>query len=634
VRLLVECGGRNNHIWSHIGLTPVIFIVFLLFVTIATEIALGKLENDIRKEYGHTLETVLGISHEAVGILVEDRISDTQSMASRQEFLRYLEKEPGTHSKIYQGKFSETHTHKGLIGYALVRADFTVAALSERLSYKVNKDTFVSLSDKLSKVLEGNGVFLPPAQGEVILENNGTPTINKPIIIIAAPIKRGDGTVAGALLRISDPAVDFSTITHLGRLGKTGETYSFNRDGKLLTNPRFRKLLIEIGLISADEESILNITLKDPGEHVRHVLSSEAEYAQRPFTVMAQSALSKNMGLNITGYNDYRGERVLGAWLWDEKLNIGFASEIDEAEVLDKFNNTKYVVGATLLAVAMCAIISCSFLMMNRRNYELSLIAAKEGAEKADKAKTLFMSSMSHELRTPLTSIIGFSEQVASENLGPLNNLQKDVLGRVQRCGTNLLALINEVLDYVRIESEQEEPRLLNVSIDYVLTSAICQLEHSMDIGKVQIVVDENMKQSRILTDANHLQRILINLLSNAIKHGSSDGEIIVSSQQLDESFIRVSVQDRGPGIPEEKLKYIFEPFDRIGREGLNISGSGIGLSFVKKLTELIGGRIMVESQVDRGTVVHLDLPVANTNYDAPPKPITVLHVEDDPDTA
>ncbi|MDH5477992.1 MAG: hybrid sensor histidine kinase/response regulator [Nitrospinota bacterium] len=615
--------------------TPVFLLAFLLFVATASLFALNRLEYETRKNYGQALETVLDVAHEAVSILVEDRVYDNKYMAINPIYLDHLEKLSSLSGKKYQMEFHEPHIHTGVIGYALVRSDFTIAALSKGLMGRIRDTSFLDLSGQLSPLFKGESVFLPPRLIGFSSEDNGADIVQVPTIVIASPIRHRDGTLAGALLQLSDPAMDFSRITHLGRMGRSGETYAFNIEGKLLTDSRFHDQLINDGLIMAGETCVLKVSVKDPGGRLAHGFRSTIAPDEFPFTLMAKSALSGNRGLDINAYNNYRGERVLGAWLWDERLGMGLATEIDEVEVLEDFNKTKFVVGATLIAIGASAIFLFSLLVITRRKYELSLIAAKEAAEKADKAKSLFMASISHELRTPLTSIIGFSEQVASENLGPVNNVQKDAVQRINKCGEDLLRIINSVLDYVRLESGKEEPILECVNLEFLVVKAIVEVEQSFGSGNIRISMDCWRKDSWVLADEHYLKQIFVNLLSNAIKYGGADGVINVSCHLRDDSHIRVSVKDHGPGMPKEKLESIFEPFNRIGKEGLNVHGSGIGLSLVRKMTEAINGRIIVESQLDHGTVVHIDLPLVKVDQEAKTisaVPSKILYVEDDPD--
>jgi len=340
---------------------------------------------------------------------------------------------------------------------------------------------------------------------------------------------------------------------------------------------------------------------------------------------------------------------VLGAWLWDKELNIGLIAKIEEGEVLEHFTQTKTIVGRTLIIILAMAVIFYVVLTMSRKKFEKSLIKAKESAERSDSAKTLFLSSMSHEFRTPLTAIIGFSEQIGSGNLGPLNSVQKDALSRIEASGMHLLGLINNVLEYVRFESGQAEITLEKINLCISIMEAVCEVEQSLENKNTQIKVDVECEDLAVMADRYYLTQILIILLSNAIKHGAPSGEgVAISSRQHGEKLVRISVADSGPGIPVEKIKSMFAPFERMGKEGLNIKGLGIGLALAKKLTEMMGGKIQVDTKMGQGTIFNIDLPSPKTDsvsssFQSAPvtnirrrtikgRTITVLYVEDDPD--
>jgi hypothetical protein len=158
-----------------------------------------------------------------------------------------------------------------------------------------------------------------------------------------------------------DPARDFTRLIQLGRLGQSGETYAFDRYGKLLSESRFDEDLRKIGLIGKDEESILTISLRDPGGDMTKGFTPSVPGYQQPLTLMAREATQGKSGLNAAGYRDYRGVRVCGAWLWDHQLQIGIASEIDEADALGPYYTMRTLILAVLGITVLLALGSLVF---------------------------------------------------------------------------------------------------------------------------------------------------------------------------------------------------------------------------------------------------------------------------------
>ena len=158
-----------------------------------------------------------------------------------------------------------------------------------------------------------------------------------------------------------DPAMDFTRLIQLGRIGKSGETYAFGRYGKLLSESRFDEDLRKAGLIGEDEKSILAVSVRNPGGDMTKGFSPSIPRYQQPLTLMAQQATKGKSGLNVAGYRDYRGVPVYGAWLWDDKLEIGLTTEIDEADALGPYYTTSTVILTVLGITVLLALGSLVF---------------------------------------------------------------------------------------------------------------------------------------------------------------------------------------------------------------------------------------------------------------------------------
>ncbi|MGE0829270.1 MAG: ATP-binding protein [Hyphomonadaceae bacterium] len=235
---------------------------------------------------------------------------------------------------------------------------------------------------------------------------------------------------------------------------------------------------------------------------------------------------------------------------------------------------------------------------------------ARLRAEEANTAKSAFLANMSHELRTPLTHIIGFSEIMAKELFGPIQNEQyKQYSSDIYGSGNHLLDLINDILDMAKIEAGkmQMAPRPLDPM--EAIEQAVRLTRRKADEKNLQIIIDaEGLPE--IEADHRAVKQMLINLLSNAIKF-TDEGAIMLRGRTLPEGIV-LRVVDTGRGIPADQLPRLARPFEQVETElSRNHSGTGLGLALTKSLAEMHGGRLTIESEVGRGTVVSIFLPRA-----------------------
>src|SRR5487761_2335639 len=242
---------------------------------------------------------------------------------------------------------------------------------------------------------------------------------------------------------------------------------------------------------------------------------------------------------------------------------------------------------------------------LQESNVELE--SAKSAAEKANLAKSDFLSSMSHELRSPLNAILGFAQLIDSGTPPPTPG-QKASVDQILQAGWYLLELINEVLDLALVESGKLSLSLEPMSLTEELLDCQAMIEPQAQKGGIQMGFPRFDGPNFVIADRTRVKQALINLLSNAIKYNRAGGTVEVTCSANTAERIRISVQDTGEGLSQEKLAQLFQPFNRLGQEAGAEEGTGIGLVVSKRLVELMGGAIGAESTVGVGSVFWVEL--------------------------
>jgi signal transduction histidine kinase/ActR/RegA family two-component response regulator len=267
----------------------------------------------------------------------------------------------------------------------------------------------------------------------------------------------------------------------------------------------------------------------------------------------------------------------------------------------------------------------------------VQLHAAKEAAERANDAKSEFLSRMSHELRTPLTAILGFTELLQITDIP--EDQQRRFIDRTHQAGEHLLLLVNDVLDISRVETGTLAMSIEPVALGPVVGDALALLGPLAATRSISI--DNGVAgHDVVLADATRLRQILVNLVSNAIKYNRDNGSVTLRST-TDNGNVLITVADTGRGLSADDIPRLFQPFERLGVQTGEIEGTGIGLALSRALAEQMAGSITVESALDHGSQFTLRLPNAESMADQPRQEVgadgsaepiaTVLYIDDDP---
>lgn len=255
------------------------------------------------------------------------------------------------------------------------------------------------------------------------------------------------------------------------------------------------------------------------------------------------------------------------------------------------------------------------------------LVKAKSVVDKANLAKSDFISSMSHELRSPLNAILGFAQLLEAGTPLPTPS-QKARIDQIIQAGWYLLGMINEILDLAMIESGRQPMTMESWSLSEVLFDCQAMIEPQAAKSGIRVDFPQLDAPCFVYADRTRLKQILINLLSNAIKYNRTGGSVDVAVHTNIGGRVHIGVQDTGDGLSPDKLKQLFQPFNRMGQQAGSEEGSGIGLVVSKRLVELMGGRIGVESVVGVGSVFWIEIHLSDLTQSASCKDVLLEPVQ------
>jgi signal transduction histidine kinase/DNA-binding response OmpR family regulator len=247
------------------------------------------------------------------------------------------------------------------------------------------------------------------------------------------------------------------------------------------------------------------------------------------------------------------------------------------------------------------------------------LLRAKEEAERTSRFKDQFLSTMSHELRTPLNAVLGFSDLLADECYGPLNDRQRRYVEHIHTGGKHLLNLISDILDLSKIEAGRMELAIESLRVEPVFGEVLSVMQPLAD-KKSQSLSKHSKPGLVVRADSTRLKQVLMNLLGNAIKFTSRGGSIELGAHLVG-GRVRIEVRDNGPGIPAGDQQRIFEAFYRLRESGKKIEGTGLGLAITNRLVELHGAELTLDSEIGKGSCFYFSLPAAAVIEDTLPHP-------------
>ena len=252
---------------------------------------------------------------------------------------------------------------------------------------------------------------------------------------------------------------------------------------------------------------------------------------------------------------------------------------------------------------------SSALKLVDKKSRELE--AALLDVESASRAKSEFLANVSHELRTPLNAVIGFSDLLRDRSFDELNEKQKSYVNYIHSSGEQLLNLINDILDLSRIEAGRAAVKLDKIELANTIRDTLQMFKERAINNNIEITIEIEKEIKSIEADEQKIKQVLSNLLSNAIKFSPAGGSIHIRACAPQTDFVEVSVEDTGIGIKSEDIPKLFKPFSHLEPVYTKTTkGTGLGLALAKRLVELHGGRIWVESEYGKGSKFIFTIPV------------------------
>ena len=381
-------------------------------------------------------------------------------------------------------------------------------------------------------------------------------------------------------------------------------------------------------------ESICSILLLDStGKYLEHCIAPRLP----DFYNEAIEGLEIGMGVGSCGEAAYTGKPVIASDIATHPNWVNFRVLTEKAGLKSCWSepflsSTNIVLGTFAIYYRepksvtdydlslMVELAQFAAIAVERERSQQALMVAKEEAENANRAKSQFLSSMSHELRTPMNAIMGFSQLLKMTNVDPLTDLQYKNVDEIMVAGKHLMNLINDVLDLAKIESSHVDISLTNVVLSKVINESLQLIMPLAQNRGIEITLVKDGREIEIegllkhtdsaWLDETRLKQIILNLMSNAVKYNYEKGKITLAIENLNKDFFRIKVTDTGRGLDKQEQQQLFKAFERLGLEQTEIEGTGIGLVITKKLVELMGGTIGVESKKGFGSTFWVNLPL------------------------
>ncbi|GGA89572.1 hypothetical protein GCM10011369_34700 [Neiella marina] len=372
----------------------------------------------------YNLNTLLNSTHSLLSSWVEYEVTSLKSIGRSAELIAMVEqlkalprdKESLTGSPVQQQIrrfFADRESKGGSLGFFVISPDDWIS-LASRRDTNIGTVNFIRerKPELLDRVMNGQGVFIPPIRSDVLLEGENNSKGNPPTMFFAVPISK-NGKVIAILTKRIRPSAGFSNVLSAGFIGKSGETYAIDKDGLLISNIRFAQDARNIGLIEPSEEPLLNVRITDPGVNLLNNETSTVPKEQWPLTLMAEKATRFIAGTDLDGYRDYRGVPVVGSWVWDSELSLGIAAEMDVDEAYGQYVTFQFTIYG-MLSISLLLIFGSSLFTLGLgKRANLALTRSQVELESLIESRT---TELRHTMRRTRAIIDNASDAIIVTN--------------------------------------------------------------------------------------------------------------------------------------------------------------------------------------------------------------------------
>ncbi len=590
----VAAGLRAARAGAAIGrgdwLRILIAALLILFAGLAVTWTLGRIRQQLKEQVGESLRTVVATARGGISLWI-GRIQEEESvLTASPEVADAVQERLAAASSGREASASDRNLRR-ILRPILDKYEYTGFALVVPDGQWITRSG--ELREKPVAVFDGTVSSALHGQVDVYLAVDPE-TDEPPRLIVAAPVRSASGGVVAALVLSLDPAGRLADIVRIARPGATGETYVFDRRGRLLTGSRFSKQPPGAPRALTGQGSV------NAADAPAHSPSPRIRDAVRLVRLLDRNEWP--IDVDVEGHTDYRGIDVLGAWTWANKLDVGIATEIDRDEAMMPYRSILTLTMLMLAAISV-SLLALLALLVNRER----MLARQYAIEQAVRTRRETLAMVSHDLRSPLNNImLGASMLPAGLDRQALAH----VTSVIERSGRRMQKLIVDLLDI----SEIEDGRLKIVRIPTDPRTLVEEVRDAFaneaSSKRIELAVSCPRDIPPILADHDRIVQVLSNLLGNALKFTPGGGQVAVNAKASGAEVL-FEVRDTGPGIAEGQLPHIFQQFWTTASS--EKTGLGLGLYIAKTLVEHHGGRIWVDTGRDRGTSFYFTVSRASS---------------------
>jgi signal transduction histidine kinase/ActR/RegA family two-component response regulator len=608
--------GLQKFNWKSLGRTRFGFSLALVTLVILVGISVlyfrVLISERVRLNLSDALQTVLKTTQGGIRIWERDLRADMSAIVALKERRVLIEDglKAHAHKNSRELRRVSLNLDKSLAPWMNEREylGYVVVSHDGQQVFPVSGNQFNSTSfpeevnRAIADAFAGKLVLTLPFDRAQLTTDPGTQSNPRSALLLATPVRNLAGNVIAVLGLFLDP-MRFTELTQLGQMGQTGETYAVDRSGRMLTKTRFDESVSSLVRAKFQSASSPFLKLRDPGGNLLNGFSPVTVANAWPLTKMASSIARSESGTDLDGYRDYRGIKVVGAWIWDQELGIGLATEMDGSEAYKTLSMINRLTSAMIASLVLGSILSL-FLFHLRDKAQKNALAS----EKVAIARQELLATVSHDLKNPLNAILLHDElllRTLPEFEGSAK--RKKSLESLKRAAEQMRRLIEDLLLGAKLDAGGLTLEERACPIEWLSTRLHDIFDPIADEKGLTLNHEIRVIDETLWIDPARILQVLSNLIGNAIKFTPKGGVVSVVVQKANAREIQISISDNGSGIAASELEHVFDRYWQAEKTAK--FGTGLGLSISKQLVEAHGGRIWAESTPGVGSTFSFTIP-------------------------